>query len=426
MGPLRRVEHERSLNHERQRALLAQEERTDADYAEMRELETRSTNLEVEYRAALALEPATETREITSDPEKRERQELRGRASLTNYLTSAISGRAVTGAELELRQAANVDGIPIELFVTETRPQRQGVEIRVDAPSLSPATGTGVNVDPILPMIFARSVVPRIGVMMEMVPSGAYSTMTVTTGLSAAAYAAGDVAMSTASVLTPQTTVPHRVTARLSLRMEDISLVGVDNFEGINRQQLMLAMSAELDELGLVGDGQAANPSGLLTKLTDPSVTPTDVVTFDAYVEALAGGIDGGPWGEGLGDITLLVNAETMRKAETTFQEAASYKGEMSAAAYLRQHGMGFYSSARMPATVSTIAQAIRYRNGTMGLDGVNAMRVATMPYWAEVSITDIYTDSAAGTHHITLHALIGDVIVQQANAYEQIALKVS
>ena len=198
MGPLRRVEHERSLNHERQRALLAQEERTDADYAEMRELEARSANLEVEYRAALALEPATETREITSDPEMRERQELRGRASLTNYLTAHISGRSVTGAELELRQAAGVDGIPIEMFV-ETRPQRQGVEIRADAPSLSPTTGTGVNVDPILPMIFARSVVPRIGVMMEMVGSGAYSTMTVTTGLTAAAYAAGGVAMSTAS-----------------------------------------------------------------------------------------------------------------------------------------------------------------------------------------------------------------------------------
>ena len=54
----------------------------------------------------LAVQPATETREVTSDPEQRERQELRGRASLTNYLTAAISRRQVTGAELELRQAS--------------------------------------------------------------------------------------------------------------------------------------------------------------------------------------------------------------------------------------------------------------------------------------------------------------------------------
>ena len=298
--------------------------------------------------------------------------------------------------------------------------------MRVDAPSLSPTTGTGVNVTPILPMIFARSVMPRLGVMMEMVPSGAYSTMTVTTGLSAAAYAPGDPAMATASVLTPQTTTPHRVSGRLTLRMEDIALVGVSNFEATNRQQLMLAMSAELDELGLSGDGQSANPSGLLTKLTDPASDPTDIVTWDAFVEALAGGIDGGPWSEGLGQVTLCVNAETMRLAETTFQSTATYKGEMSAAAYLRQHGMGFFSSARMPATDADIATAIRYRSGTQGLDGVDAMRVATQPYWSEVSIDDIYTDSASGVHHVTMHALVGDVIVQQAEAYQQISLKVS
>ena len=79
-----------------------------------------------------------------------------------------------------------------------------------------------------------------------------------------------------------------------------------------------------------------------------------------------------------------------------------------------------------MPATATDIATAIRYRSGTMGLDGVDAMRVATQPYWSEVSIDDIYTDSASGVHHVTMHALVGDVIVQQAEAYQQISLKVS
>ena len=432
MTPLQRVQREQSEKRERIRALLGQETRDDAEIAELRELETRMASLEVEYRSALMLEPATETREITSDPGQRERQQLRSAASLTNYIMSAVSGRQVSGAELELRQAAGVgDGkIPIELFMpTETRQQQGGVEMRADMPTLSPTTGTGRNLDPILPMIFARSVLPRLGVAMDMVPSGAYSTMTVTTGLTAAAYAAGTAAESTAAVLTPATTTPHRVTGRLSLRMEDIALVGVDNFESVNRQQLQLAMSAELDDLGLNGDNTAPNtqnPTGLLTKLTTPTSNPADEVTFDAFIEALAGGIDGGPWAEGLGQVSLCVNAETMRKAESTFQAATNYKGEMSAASYLRDRAMGFFASSRMPVTDTMIADAIRYRAGTMGLDGVNAMRTAIQPYWSEVTIDDIYTDSGSGTHHVTMHALVGDVIVQQANAYEQIRLKVS
>ena len=421
MIPSGRLYRAQNENRSAIRALIALDDLTDEQRTELTNLTIQGERLDVEVRAALLLEPEPETRAVESDPEIRERMALRGRATLTNYLTAAISGRQVAGPELELRQAAHVDGIPIELFM-----QRQDNEVRVDLPSLSPTIGTGVNVTPILPMIFARSIMPRLGVMMEMVPSGAYSTMTVTTGLSAAAYAPGDPAMATASVLTPQTTTPHRVTGRLTLRMEDISLVGVANFESVNRQQLMLAMSAELDQLGLSGDNQGANPSGLLTKLVDPTSTPTDIVTWDAFVEALAGGIDGGPWSEGLGQVTLCVNAETMRLAETTFQSTATYKGEMSAAAYLRQHGMGFFSSARMPATATDIATAIRYRSGTMGLDGVDAMRVATQPYWSEVSIDDIYTDSASGVHHVTMHALVGDVIVQQAEAYQQISLKVS
>ena len=55
----------------------------------------------------------------------------------------------------------------------------------------------------------------------------------------------------------------------------------------------------------------------------------------------------------------------------------------MSAASYLRDRAMGFFASSRMPATDTMIADAIRYRSGTMGLDGVNAMRTAIQPYWS-------------------------------------------
>ena len=426
---LARVRREQSEIRERRHTLLSQEERTEAEVDELRTLETRSANLEVEHRAAEALQPATETREVTSDPEKRERQELRSAASLTNYVVAAIRGREVSGAELELRQASGVDGIPLELFYpTETRQQRQGVEMRADMPSLSPTTGTAVNVEPIFPMIYSRSILPRLGVDMPEVVSGQFSTMTVSTGLTAAAYAAGTAAESTAAVLTPKSTGPHRISARLSLRLEDIVTVGPSNFEAILRQNLMLAMSDQLDGYGLNGDGAGANPSGLLTKLTDPTSDPSDVATFDAFVEIASEGIDAGPWAMGLGDIVLVFNAETQRLAETTFQASATYKGELSAAAYLRREIAGLYGSSRMPATDSDIATVIRYRRGGMmgSLDGVDAVKTATCPVYAEISVDDIYSDSASATHHLTLHHLIGDVIVIQPLAYQQDSLKVS
>ena len=361
------------------------------------------------------------------DAELRERVELRSKSLLTNYVTAILEGREVKGAEAELRSAAGIRGagIPIEIFDTPTPERRGRAEDRADGPSLSPTTGTGVNLYPLFPSIFARSVVPRMGVAMPRSPSGTFATGTVTTDLTAAAKAKGTAQESTAAVVTTKTTQAHRVSARLSLQIEDIVTIGVGNFESILRQNVSLALSSQLDILGLTGDGQNANPQGLLSQLTDPA-DPTVVVDFDGYVALVAGGIDGGPWAEDMTAVRVLVNAETMRKAETTFQAATNYKGEISSAAYLRANSGGFMSSSRMPATASTIAQCLRYRAGTMGLNGVNAMTTALCPVFGELAIDDIYTSSASGTRHFTMHTLIGDVLIVQADAYERVDLKLA
>ena len=176
----------------------------------------------------------------------------------------------------------------------------------------------------------------------------------------------------------------------------------------------------------LAGDGIAPNPSGLLTQLADAATTPSAVADFGAFSQLSSDGIDGGPWSESMMQVMLLVNVDAMRLAERTFQTTASYAGELSAAAYLRQNSGGIYSSRRMPATATTIATAIRYRSGTMGLDGVDAVRTAVCPMWNELQIDDIYSDAASGIRHFTMHNLIGDVLVEQPNAYEKIAIKVA
>lgn len=401
--------------------LAGVESLSDEQRSELDALSKEFQDVERQLRAATLAEGDEERRALEREPdaEMRERIELRSKASLTNYLIAAAQGRMVDGAELELRQAAGVNQIPLELFDV---PQR---ETRADTATPAPAAGTGVNLSPIFPSIFARAVLPRLGVAMPRTPSGTYATGTVTTDLTAAAVAKGTAQESTAAAITTKTTTPHRVSARLSIRLEDVATIGIGNFEAILRQNLSLALSNRLDHLGLTGDGQNANPQGLLSQLADPT-DPTAIVKFDGFVKLVADGIDGGPWAETMQAVWLLVNAETMRKAETTFQSANNYKGELSAAAYLRQHAGGFFSSSRMPATASHIAQCLRYRAGTMGLDGVNAMQTATCPVWNELGIDDIYSDAASGTRHFTLHTLIGDVLIIQSDAYERVDLKVS
>ena len=73
---------------------------------------------ETQYRAAVVAEGEAEKRALETKPdaEMRERLELRAQASLTKYLSAALSGKQVDGAEKELQEAATVSGIPLELW----------------------------------------------------------------------------------------------------------------------------------------------------------------------------------------------------------------------------------------------------------------------------------------------------------------------
>ena len=425
MTPTQRRELAMSKARSKINELLALDELNTEQRADVDALAIEVENLEREKRAAIiAGDGELETRiDDVPDRETRERQELRETASLGRYLIAAGQGRLPSGAELELMQAASVpDGtIPLELFDAPRREQR--------ADTLAPATGRGVNLDPILPAIFARAIVPRLGVEMPRIESGGYSTMTISDSVTAAATTAGAAFTPTAGVLTPKNTDPHRVTAGLSLRVEDVARVGQANFESILRQNTQLAMSAQLDALGLTGNNTDPNPQGLYPQLTATDPIPATLADWEAFVSAAATGIDSGPWAESLAEVRYCVNNDAMVLAETTFQVGGGNQataGEMSAAAYLRGQSAGFYSSSRMPATASDVAGGIIFRAGTMGLDGVNAMRTAVCPVWDYVEIDDIFSDAGSGIRHYFMHALIGDVLITQPSAYLRADLKVS
>ena len=395
--------------------LLGVEVRSDEQQAELEALTAEAQKLEPELRAAVAAEPPVETTAGDGlDAEARERIELRGKANVGAFLLAALQGREVAGAELEYRQALGFgDGIPIDLWERD-RPAEERTAIP------APATGTGVTVAPIQPFVFAPSIAPRLGIDMPSVPSGGYSEMTITTALPAAPKNKGDNADDTAGALTAVTANPRRISARMSIAVEDVAAVGQANFESALRQNVSMALSDEYDDQAINGHGTAPNIEGLVDQMTDPA-NPTAVSAFDDYVAAFADQIDG-LWASRMRDVSIVANVDAYKLAAKAFRDAGNNdRGDISFADYAMQHTGGFWTNKRMPATVSTIARGIVYRMGRTGL------RTACHPTWGILSVDDIYTDSRSGQRHFTVHTLVGHkVLLVQPAAYALAEFKVA
>ena len=420
---LRELRERQSKERGRMAELAQVDELTEEQRSEMDTIEKGTPDLERQLRAATSASEdeerqAKETKETTEpDAERRERLELRSKASLTEYLRARIEGRQVAGPEAELSVAAGVaGGIPLELWDTaETLEQRTATE----------APGTvGLNLDRIRPAVFANSIAPRLGIEMPRVQSGTYASATIETSLAAEPKAKGADAEATAATFTVTAVTPKRISARLSIQIEDIAAVGQANFESILRENLALVLSDELDQQAINGDGSANGLTGIFERLTDPAA-PAGVADFDAFAAAHAGGIDG-LWANTLKDVSIVVGPATMTLAARTFQAATNYKGEMSAAAYAMANTGGWWTNKRMPNAAGDVQQAILYRKGRSMMGGAGAMRTAVCPHWNEVSIDDIYSGSASGTRHFTMHVLLGDVILVQPDAYAQTSFQLA
>ena len=391
--------------------------------SELDTLERDVPDIERQLRAAQAAvdaEQEGETRNAEPDAETRERVELRRRCSLGRYLVAALGRRQIDGAEAELREAAGFTEpniIPFELFEpTEHREDR--------AVTAAPASGTGVNLQPLVPQVFAPSIAPKLMVDMPQVPSGAFSTARVSAGTDPADAVAKSAAVpEVASTWTVKTTTPHRVGASLRLTLEDIATVGHAGFESMLRQHLSLVVSDEVDDQMINGDGQNDDISGFFQQLTDPSAPATGVESWMRFLAIQSGQVDG-LWATELEHVGLTVGVDTYRLAAATFQGSDS---EESAASYLKRMGAGdsaFFTNSRMPAPASNVQQGIACRKGRTMMP--SPMRVATCPTWGFFSVDDIYSGAAKGERVFTINTLIGDLILLQPDAFSQVAFRVS
>ena len=206
-------------------------ELNDETRAESDRLATVYADVETRRRATIIAEGEVDTRETSTAPdaETSEREQLRSRSLLVNYIRAALRGRDVDGAEAEYRAACDVDhGIPLALLGE--------VETRADAVSQSPST-VGVQMHPVQPMLFAPSIASTLGIDMPSQSSGTFATSTITTALTAGTKAKGTAAEATAAAMTVNTSTVKRISGRLSVREEDIATVGAANFEAALRQK---------------------------------------------------------------------------------------------------------------------------------------------------------------------------------------------
>ena len=395
-------------------ALLAQDTRSNEEQAELRTLASEQADLTAQLAAAEASEQAElaqGTGRPVVDAETRERIGLRGRSTLGSYLMAALSGRLPGGAEAEYGAACSVEPgrIPIDLFERDRPAPREQADT-----TPAPTTGTGTTVAPVSPYLFAPSIAPRLGIEMPSVPSGSYSEMTITTALPASPKAKGAAADNTAAALTPVTASARRISTRLSLTIEDIAQVGAANFESALRAHASMRLSDELDNQIINGNGTAPNIEGLLAQL-GAVTAPGAVFTQQGVLADIGRKVDG-LWASKLSELLLLINPENY-----ALFAASIFSGTAITLSNHLQMMLGSYgTNKRMPDTASTIAEGIVYRMG-------QAVRTACLPTWGSLSIDDIYTDSASGTRHFSMHVLVGSkVLLVQPDAYARVKTKLA
>lgn len=363
-----------------------------------------------EWEAAFLAEHSGDEITVHDPGEAAEIAALRSQVSVGRYLAAALEGRRVQGAEEELRQA--VDAQPGQIpYAAFDRP----VFRNADAPTAAPNT-IGVSMSPIVPAAFSDSVAEFLGIRMPMAPSGQYSIPRLSTNLTAAAKEKGGAQESSAGAFAIATAKPKRISARLSLRIEDLDEVGIPAFEAALQENLRMVLADTLDVQLLRGSnksGQLAGIEGQLTADTDPS----DAIKFATGIGDIAGYLDG-KFATELRHLRFVHNPAVYGKIATLF---ADNDDSVTFLEWTARQGIRTVANGNMSASASNIGKSIVVRSKMVkGAEGAPAVA----PVWGNLSISDPYTNSASATQHLTLHMRVGDPLIRYPDAFAQWRVK--
>lgn len=381
-----------------------------ADDADPGEARAALGSVETELAAALEAEPSgmVDDRDdgTAGDSEARERRRLRGQSRVGAWFESAVSGRAVDGAEHEYAAACGVtDGrMPVDVLEREAPREERAV-------TPAPATNA-VQMMAIVPALFQRSIAPYLGIDMPSVGIGTPAYPYLTTSVTASMLAKAGAAPETAGAFSVATATPRRLSGSFRFNREDaVRLAGME--ESL-RMNLSSVMSDKLDDQILNGDGVSPNLDGLLHELSDPAAPASGAETLPRYAAALSSHVDGLHAYTNM-DVRALVGVGTYVHMSSVIQA----DGTESAASYIGRVYGGLRATNRIAAPVSNIQQAIIRR-------GMEA-RVALAPVWSGVEfIRDPYGDAGKGEVVVTALSLIGGLAFVRQSAFVQDSFRVA
>ena len=395
MTPRQRLEIEQSEKRQRLNALLAKPAEgdsamTDAERAELPALTDRMQSIEIELRAAIVAEAASDAEAeaerragANGDGEAAELRALVDGVRLGRYMGAAAEHRALDGRERELNDHIGLgNAVPWEAL--EDRAEHRAI---TEAPATHP-----INQQPILGRIFASSDTQFLDVDQPMVGVGQPSYPTLSGGVVAAdaakgAAIAGDAVK--AATWTVATVQPSRVSASYQWNIEGAGVF--PNLESALRRDLREAMQTAIDRR--VVSKLLAAAGGL----ADPA-NPSAVAKFQDVVDQYAGFVDG-RFATGVGQVKLMVNPGTYQKFYQLYLGTGDGQTDQTAAERAMSIGGGLRVSSHIPAAAANIAASILVRGAGW----------AVAPVWQGVAfVLDQLTGAAKGEVTLTAQALVG------------------
>ena len=376
---------------ERLNVLSAPEnELTDESKSELNSLMAELSDLEPKLRAAIVSEQEVIEARNDSESEDPALDDLRQRASVSEYLRQAITGQPLEGACRELNQ---------ELQITAVRGQGGGCLMPVEQLALradvANTTTTADDADstnrrPIFSRLFARGVMEAMGVRLDSVPVGLIEYPILSDATTPAQTAEGSDAPDTvAASWNSEVLKPKRLIAQYEFTAE--AVMTVPGLDAALSSDLQMSMTSQMNKEVLTGNGTGANVRGLDTAITFPN-DPAGVINFTDAIQFGLSAIDG-LHAESEADISVVLGPNTYRKVAGILQTSTTE----NAFDVLRRRGTTIVTSAHVAAPAANIQKGYVHA----GRDMARGDSIAAV--WPAIElIRDPYTKAASSKTIIT------------------------
>ena len=393
MTPLQRLQLRQSETRQSLNVLLALDELTDEQRAEMATLTTSMQNLEVETRAAIVAEGDPTVTASDDDTAAREMRALIDGASIGAIFGATLEHRATEGQTAELQQHLRLS------------PNQVPLALLMEHRAVTPAPASvAQNQAEIIPAVFPASCAAFLGVAMPTVGVGEAVYPVLTTSATTHTPAENAAAAETTGAFSADVLSPSRLQASFFYSREDRArFAGMDS---ALRQNLGDALSDALDKQILVGS------EGLLTGTKLPNHDAAAVTTYANYRSELGYARVDGKFAGSVGDIKIVMGSATYGHCAGVFRSANA--GDRAALEDL----MGVTGGVKVSAHVPAATGANKKQEAVIRL---GSRRDMVSPIWEGISlIPDEITKAANGQIVITAIMLHAVKILRADGFYKQ------